>query len=167
MLYSEFCFDIINFLNNNEPIKEYILTECCKEKLFDFSLFNLLSDDTKNKLTNHTLKSFYYLMLYKCYYNNYGKIVLSSSNSNEIEFKKFIDTELKPYVYDSQSNGILSLTLNYIENRQIRKLINRRKLDFNIIEMNDESVSPITNLKQTITDLNEIICYLTENLIVL
>ena len=106
-------------------------------------------------------------MLYKCYYNNYGKIVLSSSNSNEIEFKKFIDTELKPYVYDSQSNGILSLTLNYIENRQIRKLINRRKLDFNIIEMNDESVSPITNLKQTITDLNEIICYLTENLIVL
>lgn len=166
MLYSEFCFDIINFLNSNESIKEYILIECCKEKPFDFSLFNLLSDDIKNKLNDNTLKLFYYLMLYKCYYNNYGKIILDSSNINKIKFKKFLNTELKPYIYEAPNNGIISLTINYIENKQIRKLINRNKLDFNIIETNEESVSPITNLKQTIIDLNEIVCYLTKNLIV-
>lgn len=166
MLYSEFCFIIVNHLNNNDRVKCYIMTECSKDKSFDFSLLHLFNDDIKNKLNSKSLKLFYYLMLYKIYFNNHKNILINSSDINKIEFKRFIDVDLKPCIYDTQSNGILSLTINYIENKQIRKLINRRKLDFNIIEMNDESVSPISDIKQIIMDLNEIICYLTKNLII-
>lgn len=39
-------------------------------------------------------------------------------NITKIEFKRFIDVNLKPCIYDTQSNVILSLIINYIKNKQ-------------------------------------------------
>ena len=47
-------------------------------------------------------------------------------NITKIEFKHFIDVDLKPCIYDTQSNDILFLTINYIKNKQIQKPINKK-----------------------------------------